>query len=151
MSVDLVKISQAIRGGLSAVCATCECYWNARARNVPGSRCSAVDGCGSPLRGDDFHEYVGPITDLARWCFVCGSDARFAVRAPGKRRKIGVCTDHVVVLSDLRPVDRADLEVKAELCTGSRDVLDRIPAPRKKTLAQAIYEVEHYYAKKNSQ
>ena len=77
--MDPIKVALAVQGGLSPICATCNKYWKAREQNVPDGRCLAVDGCGGPLVGDDFHEYEGPMTDFSRWCFVCGEDAHAVV------------------------------------------------------------------------
>lgn len=139
------KVGLAVQGGLSTVCATCDRYWEARDRRLPEPQCLAKDGCGSPLKGDDFHEYAGPMTNFERWCFACGADSRFGVRVHGRERIVGVCEDHVKWLSELRPMQGQD--VAPHELRGPTDLLRT--GPKRKTLAQAIFEVEDYYAKKN--
>jgi hypothetical protein len=99
---------EAMRGGMSYVCAACRRYWEGRLRGT-GDRCTAQDGCGSPIAGDDFHEYEGPITSFDRWCFVCAAAADFAVKPVGKGRAIGVCRTHLKFMEDLVPRDRDTL------------------------------------------
>jgi hypothetical protein len=128
---------------LSCVCATCAKYWEARDRGIPEPRCTAKDGCGSPLKGDDFHEYDGPITAFERWCFVCGAESKYGVQPKDKSRIIGVCAEHVKWMDSLKPVDLASpisFELKGALLPKLKTL---------KTLSQAIMEVEGYYAKKN--
>ena len=95
MPFDPAKVAAAVSGGLSVVCATCENYWEARDKGVPGGRCMARDGCGSPIAGDVFHEYRGPMTQFDRFCFVCGSAATHAVRVDQYVRVVGICSSHV--------------------------------------------------------
>ncbi len=110
----------------------------------------AKDGCGSPLKGDDFHEYSGPIDDFGRWCFVCGEDATHGVRVKGRVRSVGMCTNHLKYLTELRSVDAIDVAVQSEV-RGPRTTVgvERLIQSKKKTLGQSIYEVESYFAKKN--
>ena len=103
MPMDPVKIATAVSGGLSVVCATCEKYWDARDRAVDGDSCLAVDGCGSPIAGDVFHEYRGPMTQFDSFCFVCGDRAAHAVRVDTHVRVIGVCSQHVELVKTLKP------------------------------------------------
>lgn len=145
MPINPAKVGLAVQNGLSTVCATCNRYWEARDRHLPEPQCLAKDGCGSPLKGDDFHEYDGPMTNFERWCFVCGDDSRFGVRVHGRERIVGVCERHVQWLAELRPT--AGQDVAAHELRGPTSLL-RTPST-KKTLAQAIFEVEDYYAKKS--
>ena len=98
------KIGLAVQSGLSIVCATCERYWEGRSRNLPNGRCTSSSNCGSPLAGDVFHDYRGPLTDFTRWCFMCGAEADLGVSVPLQTRMIGVCDAHAPVLADFRPV-----------------------------------------------
>lgn len=149
MALDLAKVGLAVQGGLSTVCATCTRYWEARDKHLPEPQCLAKDGCGSPLRGGDFHEYLGPITDFGRWCFVCGADASYGVRVQGRTRAAGMCEAHLRLLTELRPVDDVDVAMR-EVSNGHSTipVEQLLRRPKKKSLAAAIYEVESYYAKK---
>lgn len=145
MPLNLAKVGLAVQSGLSSVCATCRLYWEARDRGLPEPKCLAKDGCGSPLKGDDFHEYAGPITNFERWCFACGRDSKFGVRVQGRERLVGVCEEHVKWLDELRPVDSFELPGR-EVRGGP------VPTGRllgRKTVAQAILEVEEFYAKKD--
>lgn len=150
MSKDAVKIALAVQGGLSPVCATCTKFWDARERNVPDGKCLAVDGCGGPLSGDDFHEYDGPITDFTRWCFMCGADSKFAIQADGRVRQIGICENHVRTLAELRPMSKPGLHPKYVVKSNNGTLTIReIVAPEKKSLFKAIQEVEDHYTKKD--
>lgn len=151
MTLNLAKVGLAVQSGLSTVCATCSRYWEARDKRLPEPQCLAKDGCGSPLRGDDFHEYVGPITDFGRWCFVCGDDAHYGVRVQGRTRPVGMCEGHLKLLTELRPVDGVDVAAR-EVHNGSFTIpVERLLGPKRKNLAQAIFEVESYYAKKRGE
>ena len=101
-----VKVCEAAAKGLSIYCASCKKYWNAREQGVAGDRCLSRERCGSPIAGDDFHEYEGPITDYMRFCFVCGAGTpRYGAQVQGKQRIIGVCAKHVRMLEELEPLD----------------------------------------------
>lgn len=148
--MNSARIGLAVQGGLSVVCATCSKYWRARDVGMPEPSCLAKDGCGSPLKGGDFHEYEGPISDFGRWCFVCGEEASHGVRVSGRVRSVGMCNRHLSYLTELRSVDAVDVAVQSEILGSSTTVgVERLLKPKKKTLGQAIYEVESYYAKKN--
>ncbi len=142
MPLNPAKVGLAVQNGLSTVCATCTRYWEGRDRGLPEPQCTASDGCGSPLRGDDFHEYVGPLSNFEHWCFVCGSASRFGVRVQGRSRMLGVCQTHVVWLGVLHP-EGTTVAPSVELHGPSL-----IKAPQRRTVAQAILEVEEFYAKK---
>lgn len=103
MVLDPSKVAAAVASGLSIVCATCEKYWEARDKNVPDDRCLAVDGCGSPIAGDVFHEYRGPMTQFDRFCFRCGDRATHAIRVTNNVRVIGCCEAHVEMVKMLKP------------------------------------------------
>lgn len=148
MPLNPAKVGLAVQGGLSIICATCNRYWEGRERGLPGSLCTSTSGCGSPLAGDDFHDYDGPITDLTRWCFMCGSEASYAVQSPPSVRLFGVCEEHTKALSELRPVDmtqaqaqRAD-QMVAKSESGEAVRPFRLLKPRKKTLRDLIAATE---------
>lgn len=131
------------------MCATCTKYWSARDIGVPGSQCLAKDNCGSPLRGDDFHEYDGPITEFSRWCFVCGVDSKFGITVKGRKRVLGACAKHVDLVNQLKPENGIEPRISVYKPDGWVPVENLKTAPQRKTLAQAIFEVEDYYAKKD--
>lgn len=141
------KVGLAVSSGLSMVCATCQKYWTARERGIPEPKCLAVDGCCSPIGGGDFHEYEGPITDFARWCFVCGLESRYGIKAGSRPRVVGVCSDHVKWLAELEPVDVPNA-VGLEIVNGHGSVNLARLMRRPKSLAQTIYEVEKTFADK---
>lgn len=120
MNLDLVR--SAVASGLSIVCATCTKYQQAAAQGL--SKCFAVDGCGSPIVGDTFHEYEGPITDFLRFCFVCGGQATKGVRVKGHRRVIGVCSQHVDYVVTMAPkMSGPQLHLPVQPPEGTRVVL----------------------------
>lgn len=102
MPLNAQEVALAVSRGLSVVCSTCEKYWAAREAQVPGDRCFAVDGCGSPIAGDVFHEYRGPMSRFDRFCFVCGDKATHAVRVDNSARVIGCCAGHVEMVKTLK-------------------------------------------------
>ena len=104
--LNAVKVCEAAAKGLSVYCASCKKYWRAREQGLPGDQCLCVEKCGSPIAGDDFHEYDGPITDYMRFCFVCGaSTPRYGVGVEGKKKIVGVCVNHVRMIEALEPLD----------------------------------------------
>jgi len=104
--LNAVKVCEAAAKGLSIYCASCKLYWRAREQGVLGDQCLCKDKCGSPIAGDDFHEYDGPITDYMRFCFVCGAgDPRYGVGVEGKKKIIGVCVNHVRMIEELEPLE----------------------------------------------
>jgi hypothetical protein len=73
--------------GLSAVCAWCEHWHNAKER---GDIASCGMRCGGPVSGMGFPRYKGPVEMvLASFCFICGKSASAAVEIFGNT--IGVC------------------------------------------------------------
>ncbi len=132
-----------VRSGLSAVCATCSKYWEGRERGLPEPRCTSVKGCGSPMAGDDFSEYDGPLRELDQWCFVCARPSRYGVRIKNRARVIGVCEAHAKLLSSLKPEQVPAGETTLVGADG-RPVPTVVP---KKTLLQAIAESEAGFEK----
>jgi hypothetical protein len=102
MPLDGTKVALVVSQGLSVVCATCEKYWQARDNGKPGHECLAVGPCGSPIAGDVFHQYVGPMTQFGEFCFVCGLKSTHAIRVKGYVRVIGCCSTHIRLVNDLR-------------------------------------------------
>jgi len=100
MPIDPKKVYLATSQGLSVVCATCEKYWGGQEQGL--DRCLAVDGCGSPIAGDVFHEYRGPMTRFDTFCFVCGNRSTHAVRVDNSVRVVGVCAEHVEHVKNLK-------------------------------------------------
>ena len=151
MPLNVLKVAQAVQGGLSPVCATCSKYWAARERGVPGDRCLAQNNCSGPAGGDDFHEYNGPITDFSRWCFACGDDSAFGVQVHNRLRTIGVCKNHVRMLAEIRPLKDGEPGDAPKYLIKSKDgalTIRQILGPEKKSLIKAISEVEAHYANK---
>jgi len=104
--MDPTKVALAVHSGLSIVCATCERYWGARERGVPGDACLSERPCGGPLAGDTFHNYRGPMTQFDRFCFACGSTATRVLRVKGHVRPIGCCEEHEILVRKLKPENR---------------------------------------------
>lgn len=131
MVLDPSKIAIAVSGGLSIVCATCEKYWDARDRGVPDDRCLAVDNCGSPIAGDVFHEYRGPMTQFDQFCFVCGDRATHAVRVDNNVRVVGICNSHVELIKTLKPENKRAPNIVLISKDGEKQITDA-DAPRRR-------------------
>lgn len=125
MTLDLAKVSAAVSGGLSIVCATCDLYWAARDKNVPDGKCLSKNGCGSPIAGDVFHEYQGPMTQFDRFCFVCGNSSSHALRVNPYVRVIGVCSEHVDIVKELRPENKRAVSVVLLSPNGERLISEK--------------------------
>lgn len=147
MPLDPLLVEAVVKSGLSAVCATCRRYWEGRERGLPEPRCTSVSGCGSPLAGGDFHEYDGPISEFDRWCFVCSADAKYGVRAKGKKRLFGVCDAHVRLLHDLKPVDAQVAEPILRSASGAEMRPSALVPKPKNSLAAALAEAEQSLTK----
>jgi hypothetical protein len=130
MPIDTQEVALAVSRGLSVVCATCERYWAAREAMVPGDRCFSVDGCGSPIAGDVFHEYRGPMTQFDRYCFVCGNKATHAVRVDNSVRVIGCCSEHIQLVKTLRPENKPAPNVVVISKDGELAITGNDPAPK---------------------
>lgn len=149
MKLDSVKVGLAVAGGLSITCGTCTKYWEGRDKGLPEPRCTANGLCGSPLAGDAFSQYVGPISNFEAWCFRCGTSTSFIVSVVGKTRRIGVCSDHVQMFNEFRatnqPIDLPEPIIQGEgMLFRPRDLLPK----KRKSLIESIVEVEKYYADK---
>lgn len=141
-----LKIAEAVRGGLSPVCATCKKFWEGQERGLQG--CTGRS-CAGPLSGKDFPEYEGPISDFSRWCFVCGEESTCAVQAPQSIRMIGVCDTHIKMFRNSPKDEEAhkapeNLEFKDSEGSAS---LDELAPKRKQTVFEKIAEVEAEFEK----
>lgn len=146
MPLDPKKVSLAMAQGLSAVCATCQKYWEARDRGIPGDACTTKIKCGSPISGDAFSDYDGPLKGaLHLWCFVCTKKADFGIQVTGRATVVGACKEHIRYVENLRAVGRPEplVEVQAERGSAPKAVISS-----KRSLTDAINEVETYYAKR---
>ena len=130
MGFDGAKIALAVSQGLSIVCATCTKYWGARDMMVPDGRCLATDGCGSPIAGDVFHEYKGPLPSFDKSCFMCGADATHAIRVIGNVRVVGCCATHVEKVKTLKPQGKPAPSVVLISRDGEEKIDENSPAPR---------------------
>ena len=142
MGVTLIseRVDEVLRQGVSPVCATCNKFWLARENGVPFPSCLVEKPCGSPISGDTFTHYEGPLTDFDRFCFICARDSDQVVSLAGKERKLGICRDHVVLLGQLEAQYKT--EVLILVGAGGRESPLIQLSPRKKGLFQAIAETE---------
>ena len=135
----------ALASGLSVVCATCTKWKMAVDRGL--DRCLAVDACGSPIVGDTFHEYEGPIVDFVKQCFACGGRSTKAVRVKGHVRVIGACDKHAALVAELAPKEPRRLPILPTttiVSPGSEVLAESLApkAPKHRSLAQALWEME---------
>jgi hypothetical protein len=148
--LDPFLVEAAVASGLSAVCSTCRKYWEGRERGLPEPRCTAVSKCGSPLAGDDFHEYEGPMREFDRWCFVCAKESKYALKMREGKRLIGVCDTHVRMLADLKPVDATVMGGPILRSASGHSLLPEDVIPKRKpSLAQAIADAEKSFEKES--
>lgn len=148
--MDPARVGLAVSKGVSIVCATCKRYWEGREQGLPEPKCTTRKPCGSPFAGMMFPQYEGPITDFSRWCFVCGQTSDYGVRVQDTDRTIGMCKEHIRMLEELEPVGVNSKPVK-EIVTSEESVPHgRVFRVHKKTLSQAVAEVEAHYARKGS-
>ena len=135
------------------MCATCPRYWEGRDRGLPGDRCTSKTPCGSPLAGDDFHEYAGPMTSFDRWCFICGSDPACVIAKPGSSRRFGVCEKHKKMLPALKPTNMAlpqEAQAIVNIGGGVERSLATLLPPRKPTVWERIAETEAEFEKRDA-
>ncbi len=131
MPLNSAKVGLAVQQHVSVVCATCEHYWRAQDAKAP----TCGKACGGPVQNRSFPCYKGPISDFKRWCFVCGGETAHLVYTPG--RHLGVCEKHAAMVRGwCAPFETHVIRLALE------------PVTPKKTLGQAIYEVEKFYADK---
>lgn len=149
MPLDPHLVEAAVKSGLSSVCATCSKYWAGREKGLPEPRCTAATKCGSPLAGDDFHEYDGPMRELDRWCFVCAQPSKYGLKVRDGKRLVGVCAEHVRLLAELKPIDAAVLS--PVLLSSGRSLRPEEVLPKHKpSLTQAIAAAEKSFESKDS-
>lgn len=151
MPLNVVKVAQAIQSGLSTVCATCSKYWEGRERGLPGDTCTAKSPCGSPLAGDDFHEYDGPMAAFDQFCFVCGGDVVALINKRGSLRRFGLCAKHKQIVPNLKPVNMVRPFEQALVVNGDGQVklLDKLLPPRKPTVFERIEQTEAEFRKRD--
>jgi hypothetical protein len=143
------KIRKAMESGLAMVCATCVKYWRGQDSPLALGKCTARGTCGSPIGGDAFSEYEGPLTKdkFLEWCFVCAAESDYAVRVRGKERLVGICKAHVHLLHELVPKSReANPEELLIKDGGTLLTLTELTGPRRKTLLQAMVDTEREWA-----
>lgn len=149
MPLNPVKVALAVQSGLSTVCATCTKYWEGRERGLPGDSCTAKTPCGSPLAGDDFHEYAGPMSNFSEFCFVCGDEVAALLEKRGSSRLFGVCARHKALLPTLTPVNmvRPAEQPLVRIGNGQQRTLENLLPKAKPTVFQRIMETEAEFEK----
>lgn len=145
MRMDIV--TAAIKSGVSCVCATCKRYEEGRDRNLPDGKCAVTSFCASPIGGDTFTHYQGPMTDFTQFCFVCSGEATQVVQVGERPRKIGICDRHLSYLN-LRPMDETP---DTRLLTlhrgdGRRELIQLRPKVQKSKLLQTMEATEEEWA-----
>jgi hypothetical protein len=144
-------IAAEVASGVSPVCATCKRFWEGRANDLPRPKCTAKKHCGSPIVGDTFSEYEGPMTDFTGWCFMCAGNSDYAVKVRSEERLIGVCKAHVSKLNELQGGTQEDATAVLMIHTPQERVplLQLLPRP-KKGLLQAIMATEAEWAEEDA-
>ena len=145
MPISERGIREAMARRVSCICATCERYWEARDRGIPNDQCMSAGECGSPIAGDSFSQYKGPMTQFDRWCFVCAAEAEFGVKPIDHSRVVGVCRDHIRLIDDLVPVG-VDSSNRVVSVQSPKGVVLLKDIPKKKTLGEVIRETEKTWA-----
>lgn len=143
--MNLQLVIGEIAQGVSPICATCKRYWEGREKNLPRPTCTTQKPCGSPIAGDTFSQYDGPMTDFTAWCFMCGHDSDFAVKVREEARVVGVCKGHVADLNHLIAAERADAASVLTVLSGSQrlPLLQLLPKP-KPNVFDAIAQYDSY-------
>lgn len=135
---DEVRIAMA--AGWAFVCATCKRFHEGKEFGL--ERCTAREGCGSPIVGDTFHEYEGPLTDFLRFCFVCGDPPTKGLKVAGHTRMVGACQKHykyVMEMAPTKPGPRRLPLVPRLIVSDDRTELVRDPKPAdSRTLDRAM-------------
>ena len=114
MPLNVLNVSVAQARGVSAVCSRCVHYHEARDAGIEGDACTRAGLCGSPLVGDCFSHYEGPITDMRSLCFVCGGPPKYGIRSGNLIRQIGVCEAHIGIVHTHRARGRENIPVRME-------------------------------------
>lgn len=111
--LDKVKVEQAVKGGLAAICAWCEHYWVDSGNRPEGhSGCSKKE-CGGPLSHRAFPLYRGPWSPKEKYCFFCGKSAEGMVDLGG-RGSMGICGEHVSILKKLLKSNGENVKIREE-------------------------------------
>lgn len=92
------QVKREIETGLSAVCAWCNRYWEAKDRMGGAAFQCGVHGCGGPSVGMAFPKYTGPRPNKATYCFVCGGDPAGAVEFHRTGGMLGFCMKHEALM-----------------------------------------------------
>lgn len=145
MPIDPRLAAAATQSGLSAVCATCTRYWEARDRLLPEPQCLSTTRCGSPLAGGSFHDYLGPLTDLTKLCFVCAGPPKYGVRTTKTSKLVGVCRKHVRLLRELQPVQGPAATVLIQSSGATLRPEDLLPGGPKKSLIEEMIDFEEEF------
>jgi hypothetical protein len=137
-----------IKQGVSPVCATCKRYVEGRERGLPRPKCTTRTSCGSPIAGDTFTQYEGPITDFTKFCFVCSNEADKAIRVGERERMIGVCNAHLHYLDSHYASKESEVNRLLTVIDGGgrRDLLQVLPKIKKSGLKQAMEDTEEEWA-----
>lgn len=111
--VPALKVAEAVAGGLSPLCATCEHYWEGRDRNpdLPLCKMAGLDSnpggkplCGGPLKGMSFPRYKGPMGEemIQSVCFMTGDQAAYGVRlgSSAGARLLGISAGRLPAFAD---------------------------------------------------
>jgi hypothetical protein len=111
------QVQREIDTGLSAVCAWCLHYWEAKGRAHGAPFACGAGGCGGPSQGRAFPRYSGPRPHKASYCFICGRDADMAVEfhQPEAGGMVGCCKAHERMLKMVLANRRAQLVVREQL------------------------------------
>lgn len=131
----------AMKQGVSFVCAHCQWYWVARDRFVRGAQCASPGPCGGPLSGREFPHYLGVLSEWSNLCFVCGAAPSLWVKPLSGSRLFGLCAAHKPYLTELVPHDGIVPFLEVRLTDG-RVVTQADLRARGKTLREVIAEYE---------
>lgn len=99
MTINAVMAKLAMDGGFSFVCAHCQELWEGIAVGVRGCR---VKECGGPIAKLDYPLYRGvlPPEAISMSCFACGKTATHRFFREGLQRPVGMCDEHIHLLTD---------------------------------------------------
>lgn len=132
-----------VASGLSIICATCTKY--RKAKDLGLAKCLSKEECGSPIVGDTFHEYEGPIKDFLKFCFVCGAPSQKKVIVRGHTREIGICLNHLDYVATMAPKQprRLPLAPITYYSDGVEKAVDSLlPDKERKSLSKMLLELE---------
>lgn len=156
VSIDMtLMILEMETRGVPLACASCTNYWDGKLLGLPG--CRIPGECGSPLVGDVFGQYNGPLTDdhLRDACYHCGGEGCVSIRVTGKRRLLNLCMEHFDTFLRMCPVGLKGEALAAWKQREQRIVLTfpggRVMSvaeyrklPRKKSVVEQIAELNAY-------